>query len=186
MADGFLDKLLTIITKSDRIGFALCFAGGVVFVCNRLKIEPFSYLSNEQLVYISFAALVGAGLVLLRLLSWFHDQYGKAAVYYKSWRRRRTAPNRLNELLPIENSGLVWIIVNEQHYVHGNRLQEPLEGLLRKGFLLATDGRELEQVLRVNPVVFKHASRILSDCPPNVQAVFKGRRAPWDHTRERL
>jgi hypothetical protein len=186
MADGFLDKLLTVITKSDRIGFALCFAGGIVFACNRLKIEPFSYLSNEQLVYILFAALFGAGLVLLRILSWLHEQYDNATASYNGWRRRRTAPMRLNELLPIENSGLIWILVNEQDRVHGNRLNEPLEGLIRKGVLLLTDGREIEQVLRVNPSILKHSARILSTCPPNVQAVYKGRRAPWDNTRDRF
>src|ERR1700736_3380502 len=92
MADGFFHNLLTVITKSDKIGFALCFAGGVVFACNRLKIEPFSYLGNDQLSYILFAALFGAGLVLLRILSWLYEQYGKAAVRFRTWRMRHTAP----------------------------------------------------------------------------------------------
>jgi hypothetical protein len=175
-----------VITKSDKIGFALCFAGGVVFACNRLKIEPFSYLGNDQLSYILFAALFGAGLVLLRILSWVYEQYGKAAVRFRNWRTRHTAPDRLHELLPIENSGLIWILVNKQHHVHGNRLHQPLDGLVRKGFLFMTDGREMEQVLRVNPRLFKYSARILMDCPENVQAVYRGIRAAWDSRRNRF
>jgi hypothetical protein len=186
MADGFLDKLLTVITKSDKIGFGLFFAGSVVFVWNRLKVEPFSYLSNEQVVYIIFAALFGGALVLLRILSWAGEKYLSLSTSFRAWRRKRRAVDRLNELLPIENSGLIWILVNDQRHVHGNRLQDPLEGLVRKGFLFPTDDREIVQVLRVNPAVFKHSERILRDCPPDVQAVYRGRRSPWDNTRERF
>jgi hypothetical protein len=136
--------------------------------------------------YIFCAGLFGAGLVLLKVAAWLIEQTSIASDSFKDWRRRRTAPYRIHELLPTENSGLMWILVNKHDHVHGNRLHEPLEGLVRKGFLFPTDGRELEQVLRVNPSVLKHSARILKDVPADVQNVWRGGRSSWDQRRERI
>jgi hypothetical protein len=183
---GFVDKLIHLVTNSGPLGFAMFFMGTVVFALHYFRPEAVAFIEPSAMGYILCIGLFGAGLVLIRILSWLQVQFEKAAARFKTWRIRRTAPDRLHELLPVENSGLVWILVNKQHHVHGNRLHQPLDGLVRKGFLFMTDGREAEQVLRVNPLLFKYSARILKDCPESVQAVYRGARAAWDTRRERF
>jgi hypothetical protein len=158
----------------------------VVFALRYFKPEAVAFIEPSAMGDILCAGLFGAALVFLKVVGWLLEQSSKAAVSYKAWRRRRTAPDRIHELLPIENSGLMWILINKHDHVHGNRLHQPLDGLVRKGFLFPTDGRELEQVLRVSPSVLKKSARILNECPPEVQNVWRGRRSPWDNTRDRF
>jgi hypothetical protein len=183
---GFADKLIHIITNSGPIGFALFFMSAVVFGLRYFTPQAVAFIDPSAMGYILCAGLFGAGLVIVKVAAWLIEKASKGSESFKDWRRRRTAPYRLHELLPLENSGLMWILVNKHDHVHGDRLHDPLDGLVRKGFLFLTDGREREQVLRVNPHVFKHSARLLRDCPPNVQDVWRGRRSPWDQTRERF
>jgi hypothetical protein len=183
MADGFLDKVLELITKSDRIGFALLFAGIVIFAGWHHQLEPFTYLSKEYLGLILFASLAGAGLVIFRVSAWLLAGTKKALVAarnrYADWKKRRTAPDRLSELLPDEIRALVWMLVNDNMRIYGNRLRQAFEGLIRKGFLSTTDGRELEQVFVLNPRIEAASKEILAKFPQKVRDAFDGENPPW-------
>jgi hypothetical protein len=146
-----VDRLIHLVTNSGPIGFALFVMSAVVFVLRYFKPEAVAFIEPSAMGYILCAGLFGAALVFLKVAGWLIKQSSKGSASFAAWRRKRSAPDRGHELLPIENSGLIWILVNKHNHVHGNRLQAPLDGLVRNGFLFLTDGREHEQVLRVKP-----------------------------------
>lgn len=56
MADGFVDKVLDIITKSEKIGFAAAFAGSVFFAGRHYGFKPFTEV-EQPMIGTFFTAL---------------------------------------------------------------------------------------------------------------------------------
>lgn len=80
MADGFLDKIVAVITKSDKFGFAPLFAGAAIFAGWHYQVEPFTFLSKEHLGPILFAFLFGTGLVLFQVFRWLFSALQTGAI----------------------------------------------------------------------------------------------------------
>jgi len=179
MADGVFDKLLEVISKSDKIGFGLLFASVGVFAAAHQWPTHFKLLPNDTLGWVFFAGLLGAGILIWSISACASRMLSKGWGRFKSWRRYRTTPSRTNELLPDETNGLVWALVNSDRRIMGNIYKPPLDGLVRKGFFLITDGMSRNQVLILNPRVEKRASKILAPYAESLHLV-KDKKPPWD------
>jgi hypothetical protein len=180
---GFVDKLIHLITNSGPLGFAMFFAGSVVFALRFFKPEAVSFIEPTQLGYIFYIGLIGAGLISLKTWVWLNKQSKLLWAYLKQRNRYVTAHERLDDLLPDELKALYWMLINDNQKIIGRRIDGPFEGLIRKGFLITTDGNEIYQVFRVHPYVKSKSELILDGLPEKLRGQFKGITAPWEEDR---
>jgi hypothetical protein len=68
-------------------------------------------------------------------------------------------------------------------HCHRNWLTSPFDGLLRKGFLELSDGKEHYQIFRVHPYTLSRADRILDIVPENTRRQTVGVKPPWERSR---
>lgn len=180
---GFVDKLIYLITNSGPLGFAMFFAGAVVFILRYLKPEPVAFIDPSALGYILYIALFGAGLVFLKTWAWLDKQGKLFWAYLKQRNQYVTAPDRLDDLLPEELKALCWMLINDNLKIIGRRIDSPFDGLIRKGFLTVTDGKEIYQVFRVHPYVKAKSERVLEMVPNGLRDKLKGITPPWEEDR---
>jgi hypothetical protein len=180
---GFVDKLIYLITNSGPLGFAMFFAGAVVFILRYLKPEAVAFIDPSALGYILYIALFGAGLVFLKAWAWLNKQSKLFWAYLKQRNRYVTAADRLDDLLPEELKALCWMLINDNLKIIGRRIESPFDGLIRKGFLIVTDGKEIYQVFRVHPYVKAKSERVLEMVPNGLRDKLKGITPPWEEDR---
>jgi hypothetical protein len=89
----------------------------------------------------------------------------------------------LDDLLPVELKALCWMLINNDLKIIGRRLESPFDGLIRKGFLIVTDGKELYQVFRVHPYVKAKSEPVLEMMPNGLRDKLEGIAAPWEENR---
>ena len=128
MADGYFDKLLDVISKSDKIGFGLVVAACGVFTARYIWPDKFSLLSNDTLGWVLFAGLLGAGLLFWSIVSWIGRSLAAGNEWFKQWKHLRKAPDKIDTLLPDEVHAVCWILANHGKRIYGNRWDEPFDG----------------------------------------------------------
>jgi hypothetical protein len=181
MPPTFLDKILHVITNSGPIGFALAFAASVIFALRYFKPEAVSFIDPSQLGYMFYVGLFGAGLVLLKFLTWLNKQRKRFWEYLQQQNRYVTAADRMHELLPDEAKAVCWMLINDRTSVIGNQYEDQfITGLLRKGFLVTTDGKTARQVFRLHPYVRSKHESILFDLPDKLRKSLIDSPAPWE------
>jgi hypothetical protein len=179
----FIDKLLHVIMNSGPLGFAMMFAATVVFLLRYFIPQTVAFIEPSVLGYILYLGLIGAGLVFLKIWMWGSKQGSAIWTYLKQRNKHVTAAARIDDLLPEELKGLCWMLLNQDKKIIGRRIDDPFEGLLRKGFIVTTDGKELLQVFRVHPYVKSRSDFILAFMPEKLRERFTGAAAPWDEDR---
>ena len=75
------------------------------------------------------------------------------------------------------------MLINDSQKIIGRRIGSPFEGLIRKGFLITTDGKEIYQVFRVHPYVKSKSELILENLPDKLRRQLKGITARWGEDR---
>jgi hypothetical protein len=180
---GFVDKLIHLITNSGPLGFALFFAATVVFALRHFRPETVAFIEPGTLGYILYIGLIGAGLVFLKAWAWLSNKSAVSWAYLKQRNKYVTAARRIDDLLPDEMKALCWMLINDNIKIVGRRLDDPFVGLLRKGFIVATDGREITQVFRIHPYVKSQSDAILSMLPEKLVVQLKGTVPPWEEDR---
>jgi hypothetical protein len=183
--DG-LNKLLELLTHSAGLGFALFFAGAVIFTGQRFGLLPFE-LAAEHQTYILYGMLVGAGLVFLRLMSWLKEGSSSVWTGITELRQKWTVMNRVNELTPPQQAALMWIAQNPGENISGNRYDEPFNALIDRQYLFASDDTTRPQGFRVNGRVFSKKDKLAAAIPKEVvSATEKGMEAPWKQRNRRI
>lgn len=172
------DKLLEVLSKSDKIGFALVFAAGGIFLGRHFWPQHFSVLSNDMLGWIMFAGLLGTGLLIWNITAAIYKGFKLLGRRISKWRYDQNVLARLNTLMPLEAETLLWMLVNNKDRVPANLLEQPFEGMVRKGVLVKTDGSEFVQVLRLHQTILANRDKLYP--PDNEQAQkLKGDHPPW-------
>jgi hypothetical protein len=179
----FFDKLLDILRASNKIGFALLFAGSVMLIGQAYHLWPYS-MPQEQLGYVLFATLLGGGVLLASFLAGAGQisaaLAGLAWAAFSAWRLRQNVMSRLSELLPRDVIALYWIANHKDANVHGDPISHPFLNLRSKGFLSLTDKTLANQTFRVNPRVYSQKDLITKYVPAGFYDVAKpDRQAPW-------
>ena len=75
------------------------------------------------------------------------------------------------------------MLLNQDQKIIGRRIDDPFDGLLRKGFIVTTDGKQLQQVFRVHPYVLSHSEHIIGMMPDRARGSLVGQPPPWDAAR---
>jgi hypothetical protein len=176
------NKLLDMLTNSARLGFAVFFAGLCIFVGQALNIWPFT-LFQDNLSYVLYAMLVGAGLVFLRLLSWLKEGSTNIWAGITNWREKWTVMDRVNELTPPQQAALMWIAENPDQNVSGSRYDEPFSALVDSKYLYARSSDGRKQGFGVNSRVYKKKDKLAALLPKHIVDSLSGAEAPWKQRR---
>jgi hypothetical protein len=176
------DQFVVLLQKGGPYGFAIFFAAIVVVVGQATKLWPFTTISDAQMSYILWAGLVGCGLFVTSLATYFC----RATLW--CWRgarrlvRNLTVMGRVSNLMPVEQAALFWIACHPKANIHGSPLESPFRALHREGFLTLTDSALFKQTFRVNWQVYWRKKKLakqfpkLKDLSGDVEAPWKPRR----------
>lgn len=136
--------ILKALQASGVFTFAMICVGGGILLGKAYELWP---QPDEHLPWVVGLTIFGSALLVAKFLAWVWPQLKARAV--KSY-RLRTAPHQVDTLTREELAPIAWALANGRTEVDGECLQRPYLSLVRKGFLITTDGRANDQVLRVN------------------------------------
>lgn len=174
----FFESVLKLLAASDKIGFALVFAGLGLIVGNHYNALPFA-LPPEQMAYVQFGTLLGMGMLLASFLTWIVRAIIKRFAKLKLWWWRLTVISRVCELTPREQLALYWIAYHKGESVVGSRYTDPFQRLCQKGFLIATDFTGANQSFKVSPWVYWRRRKIAGYVDQKFRHLSGDYAAPW-------
>jgi hypothetical protein len=180
------DQFVLLLHKGGPYGFAVSFAATAVIIGQAIGLWPFTIISERQVSYVLVAGLVGFGLFVASLATYF----GRAALW--CWRtacrlvRKLTVMSRVSNLMPAEHAALFWIAYHPKANIYGSPLESPFRALCREGFLTLTDSSALyEQTFRVDWQVYWRKKN-LEKRFPNLKYFSGDVEAPWKARRFRV
>jgi hypothetical protein len=180
------DQFVVLLQNGGPYGFAIFFAATVVIIGQANGLWPFTTISEAQVSYVLLAGLVGCGLFVASLATYF----GRAALW--CWRgtcrlvRKLTAMARVSNLMPAEQAALFWIAYHPKANIYGSPLESPFRALRREGFLTLSDSSALyEQTFRVDWQVYWR-KKTLAKRFPKLKDLSGDLEAPWKARRFRV
>ena len=174
----YLNRLLDILSRSKVIAFALLFAGAITFYGQHRGWWPLTLLT-EQLGWVSFAMLLGAGVLLANFLAWLPKLGLLLYTAAELWWIKQNVMSRLPRLTIQERSALLWIAHNPKEQLHGSPLEEPFRGLIREGFLIRSEDSSFSQGFEVNRKVYKNKARIGENFTSGIHTAILQGGASW-------
>ena len=127
------DKLIELINSSTKIGFALLFAAAAFFAGRYYHQWPFTLL-QEQLGYVLFGGLLGAGVLTFQFLRLLKALFLLAYYACRVWFKNQNVMSRVGELTLEQQADLLWI-AHHPNRLSKAPLEEPFRGLCKKRFL---------------------------------------------------
>jgi hypothetical protein len=173
-----INRLLDILSRSKIIAFALLFAGAFTFYGQHRAWWPFTLLT-EQLGWVMFAMLLGAGVLLANFLAWLPKLGLLLYSAVELWWIRQNVMSRLPRLTIPERSALLWIAHNPKEQIHGSPLEEPFRGLIREGFLARSEDSGFSQGFEVNRKIYKNKAKIGESFTSSIHTAIVQGEAPW-------
>jgi hypothetical protein len=173
------DGLIKLINSSTKLAFALVFGGVAVFVGQYFGKWPFTLLQQEQLGFVLYGGLVGAGVLIFQAarLSWVLTVL--AYWLLRTWLTQQHVMSRVTNLTLEQQADLLWIAHHPRDSVEGSPLEESFRGLLKHGFIFLTDEGLFKQAFKVNRRVYKNKKKLGANFSPEIyEAIIKGE-APW-------
>lgn len=172
------NRRLDILSRSKVIAFALLFAGVITFYGQHRGWWPLTLLT-DQLGWVMFAMLLGAGVLVANFLAWLPKFALLIFTAVELWWIKQNVMSRLSRLTIQECSALLWIAHNPNEQVQGGPLEEPFRGLIREGFLIRSEDSGFSQGFEVNRKVYKNKAKIGERFPSRIhEAILQGS-APW-------
>jgi hypothetical protein len=172
------DKLIELINSSTKIGFALLFAAAAIFAGQYYHQWPFILL-QDQLGYVLFGGLLGAGVILFQFLRLLGALSLLAYYACRLWLKNQNVMSRLGELTLEQQADLLWIAHHPKSTVEGSPLEEPFRGLCKKDFLFLTEKTLFRQAFRVNRKVYSAKHKIGGNFPKHIYDAIVQGDAPW-------
>jgi hypothetical protein len=139
---------------------------------------PFK-LTQEQLGYVLYGGLVGAGVLLFQALRLACALVELTYWALRLWFTQQHVMSRVTNLTLEQHADLLWIAHHPKETIEGSPLEEPFRGLLKHGFIVLTDETLFKQAFKVNRRVYSNKKKLGTNFSPQIyEAIVKGE-APW-------